>query len=143
MPVRTTLLAWGNLAAGANRPVFYSVPGETSLVKSIYGWSYSTAASLLSVQLRSAGGTQPITALTVQPNAAYSWLPWLAVPEGVEFMMVNQGNGIVTYAISGARLPGVVPPLPANKPGDSFPIGLGPYSPPEHQPAEDGAEDDR
>jgi len=115
--VRSIPLAAGALGANAIKRLWTVPAGEVVLVKSIYGVSYATATATARIYLSSlAGPMYQYQLLSVPSFQQYQWSLWLAMRPTDAIELHWAGNDALTYWVSGAVLPGSIPPAPATLP---------------------------
>ena len=141
--VRNTVLAHGRFATGLTRTLFTVSSGYTVLVKSANLWSYATAAADVVLAVRHPPAVAVwVAGIATTSGKGVAIFPWFAIDPGGELQIINGTNGDVSYYVSGAVLPGVVPPWVA-----ALPAGLQPGAVELEQPdvdelADEGGDED-
>lgn len=118
MPVRTFLIGAGSCAASSTAQVITVPVAHTLLLKSVQlQGGASTNNTVVSVIATSAAGRGCVVSrATLAANASFHSQVFIAVDPGGRLEVTNAGPGTINYWLSGALLPGAVPPLAGTLP---------------------------
>jgi hypothetical protein len=117
VPTRSGVLAAGRLLPAEGRDVFAVPEGHTVLLKTWYGYHEGSAPALLQLYVKQAGPYVLALNIHLPATDVYTWEGWLALGPGTTALLGTDSAAHCSYHLSGALLPGAIPPIPATLPG--------------------------
>jgi hypothetical protein len=116
---RSAFLGAGSLASGETRQLFTVPDDRTVLLKSLYGYINHASGGAIQLQAHSSAGHAVIIYMvSIGAAGSFRFDGWAVMDPASKLLLWNGALGATFYWCSGTVLQGVVPPLPATRPGE-------------------------